>query len=64
MSVLGQTDNYIDNTDVIEWSNKLQKIDVKSYVYLNPNAGHGGINSEEREFLINLLSFFLKSVME
>lgn len=64
LSILGQTDNYVDNNDVIEWSNKLQRFDVKSYVYLNPNAGHGGINSEEKELLINILSFFLKNVME
>lgn len=64
LSILGQTDNYVDNNDVIEWSNKLQRLDVKSYVYLNPNAGHGGINSEEKELLINILSFFLKTVME
>lgn len=63
-SVLGQSDNYIDNSDVICWSKNLQKFNVESYVYLNPNAGHGGINSEDSELLINILSFLLSKVME
>lgn len=64
LSILGQRDNYIDNSDVIEWPKKLQKLNVRSYVYLNQNAGHGGINSEDSEFLINILSFFLQNVMK
>lgn len=64
LSILGKTDKYIDNDDVIDWSSKLQKLGVKSYVYMNPKAGHGGINSEDQRLLINILSFFLKNVME
>ena len=63
LSILGKTDKYIDNDDVIDWSSKLQKLGVKSYVYMNPKAGHGGINSEDQRLLINILSFFLKNVM-
>ncbi|HEV0068963.1 TPA: S9 family peptidase, partial [Streptococcus pneumoniae] len=42
VNILGEKDPYINNNEVIEWSKKLNSIGVKSLLYLNKAAGHGG----------------------
>ena len=59
ISILGARDPYINNQHVIKWSDSLNSFGVESKVYLNPNAGHGGISESESHILIKILSHFL-----
>lgn len=62
ISILGARDPYINNQHVIKWSDSLNSFGVESKVYLNPNAGHGGISESESHILIKILSHFLEIV--
>ncbi|HEL0020906.1 TPA: prolyl oligopeptidase family serine peptidase, partial [Streptococcus equi subsp. zooepidemicus] len=62
ISLLGENDIYIDNRSVIEWSNKLCMKNIKSLVYINKNAGHGGVSHKDKDLFVNILSYFLSVV--
>ncbi|HGR9085729.1 TPA: prolyl oligopeptidase family serine peptidase, partial [Streptococcus pneumoniae] len=47
VNILGEKDPYINNNEVIEWSKKLNSIGVKSLLYLNKAAGHGGFTPSD-----------------
>ncbi|GEB10391.1 prolyl oligopeptidase [Streptococcus equinus] len=62
ISILGGNDYYINNNDVIQWSKKLNRLGVESYVYVNTGAGHGGFDSNDTELLAYFLNYFLEQI--
>ena len=62
VNILGEKDPYINNNEVIEWSNKLNSIGVKSLLYLNKAAGHGGFTPSDVPLMIDTLNFFFEEV--
>ncbi|HFI0215599.1 TPA: prolyl oligopeptidase family serine peptidase [Streptococcus suis] len=62
INILGGKDPYINNEEVLEWSNKLKDIGVKSLLYYNNKAGHGGLTSLDDYLIIDTLSYFLEIV--
>lgn len=62
ISLLGSKDIYINNDDVIMWSNSLRELGIHSLVYLNPNAGHSGLNNEDNKLAINVVNYFLEQI--
>lgn len=52
----------INNNDVIQWSKKLNRLGVESYVYVNTGAGHGGFDSNDTELLAYFLNYFLEQI--
>lgn len=62
VNILGEKDPYINNNEVIEWSNKLNSIGVKSWLYLNKAAGHGGFTPSDVPLMIDTLNFFFEEV--
>lgn len=62
VNILGEKDPYINNNEVIEWSNKLNSIGVKSLLYLNKAAGHGGFTPSDVLLMIDTLNFFFEEV--
>ncbi len=55
-------DPYINNNDVILWSNELRKRGIHSLIYLNYNAGHSGLRNEDINLTINVLNYFLEQI--
>ncbi|HGQ0488787.1 TPA: prolyl oligopeptidase family serine peptidase, partial [Streptococcus pneumoniae] len=53
VNILGEKDPYINNNEVIEWSKKLNSIGVKSLLYLNKAAGHGGFTPSDVLLMID-----------
>ena len=62
VNILGEKDPYINNNEVIEWSNKLNSIGVKSLLYLNKAAGHGGFTPSDVLLMIDTLNYFFEEV--
>ncbi|CEY07583.1 prolyl oligopeptidase family serine peptidase [Streptococcus pneumoniae] len=62
VNILGEKDPYINNNEVIEWSKKLNSIGVKSLLYLNKAAGHGGFTSSDVLLMIDTLNYFFEEV--
>ncbi|HEV9167471.1 TPA: S9 family peptidase [Streptococcus pneumoniae] len=62
VNILGEKDPYINNNEVIEWSKKLNSIGVKSLLYLNKAAGHGGFTPSDVLLMINTLNYFFEEV--
>lgn len=62
ISLLGKKDQYIDNTSVISWSEKLNMCGVTSIVFTNDNAGHGGIYHSDKTQLAEIISYFLSEI--
>lgn len=62
VNILGEKDPYINNNEVIEWSKKLNSIGVKSLLYLNKAAGHGGFTSSDVPLMIDTLNYFFEEV--
>ncbi|HEU9013112.1 TPA: S9 family peptidase, partial [Streptococcus pneumoniae] len=58
VNILGEKDPYINNNEVIEWSKKLNSIGVKSLLYLNKAAGHGGFTPSDVLLMIDTLNYF------
>ncbi|HEU8952536.1 prolyl oligopeptidase family serine peptidase, partial [Streptococcus pneumoniae] len=56
VNILGEKDPYINNNEVIEWSKKLNSIGVKSLLYLNKAAGHGGFTPSDVLLMIDTLN--------
>lgn len=52
----------INNNDVIQWSKKLNRLGVESYVYVNTGASHGGFDSNDTELLAYFLNYFLEQI--
>ncbi|HEV0780256.1 TPA: S9 family peptidase, partial [Streptococcus pneumoniae] len=57
VNILGEKDPYINNNEVIEWSKKLNSIGVKSLLYLNKAAGHGGFTPSDVLLMIDTLNY-------
>ncbi|HEV0416129.1 TPA: S9 family peptidase, partial [Streptococcus pneumoniae] len=53
VNILGEKDPYINNNEVIEWSKKLNSIGVKSLLYLNKAASHGGFTPSDVLLMID-----------
>ena len=62
VNILGEKDPYINNNEVIEWSKKLNSIGVKSLLYLNKAAGHGGFTPSDVPLMIDTLNYFFEEV--
>ncbi|HEV4426369.1 TPA: S9 family peptidase [Streptococcus pneumoniae] len=62
VNILGEKDPYINNNEVIEWSKKLNSIGVKSLLYLNKAAGHGGFTPSDVLLMIDTLNYFFEEV--
>ncbi|HEW5712837.1 TPA: S9 family peptidase [Streptococcus pneumoniae] len=62
VNILGEKDPYIHNNEVIEWSKKLNSIGVKSLLYLNKAAGHGGFTPSDVLLMIDTLNYFFEEV--
>lgn len=62
VNILGEKDPYINNNEVIEWSKKLNSIGVKSLLYLNKAAGHGGVTPSDVLLMIDTLNYFFEEV--
>ncbi|HET0767870.1 TPA: S9 family peptidase [Streptococcus pneumoniae] len=62
VNILGEKDPYINNNKVIEWSKKLNSIGVKSLLYLNKAAGHGGFTPSDVLLMIDTLNYFFEEV--
>ncbi|VFH85219.1 prolyl oligopeptidase family protein [Streptococcus pneumoniae] len=62
VNILGEKDPYINNNEVIEWSKKLNSIGVKSLLYLNKVAGHGGFTPSDVLLMIDTLNYFFEEV--
>lgn len=62
VNILGEKDPYINNNEVIEWSKKLNSIGVKSLLYLNKAAGHGGFTPSDILLMIDTLNYFFEEV--
>ena len=62
VNILGEKDPYINNNEVIEWSKKLNSIGVKSLLYLNKAAGHGGFTPSNVPLMIDTLNYFFEEV--
>lgn len=62
VNILGEKDPYINNNEVIEWSKKLNSIGVKSLLYLNKEAGHGGFTPSDVLLMIDTLNYFFEEV--
>ncbi|MDY6672955.1 prolyl oligopeptidase family serine peptidase [Streptococcus pneumoniae] len=62
VNILGEKDPYINNNEVIEWSKKLNSIGVKSLLYLNKAAGHGGFTPSDVLLMIDILNYFFEEV--
>ncbi|CVL29322.1 prolyl oligopeptidase family protein [Streptococcus pneumoniae] len=62
VNILGEKDLYINNNEVIEWSKKLNSIGVKSLLYLNKAAGHGGFTPSDVLLMIDTLNYFFEEV--
>ncbi|HHG7765011.1 TPA: prolyl oligopeptidase family serine peptidase [Streptococcus pneumoniae] len=62
VNILGEKDPYINNNEVIEWSKKLNFIGVKSLLYLNKAAGHGGFTPSDVLLMIDTLNYFFEEV--
>ncbi|HGR1780287.1 TPA: prolyl oligopeptidase family serine peptidase [Streptococcus pneumoniae] len=62
VNILGEKDPYINNNEVIEWSKKLNSIRVKSLLYLNKAAGHGGFTPSDVLLMIDTLNYFFEEV--
>lgn len=62
VNILGEKDPYINNNEVIEWSKKLNSIGVKSLLYLNKVAGHGGFTPSDVPLMIDTLNYFFEEV--
>ncbi|VTJ26562.1 prolyl oligopeptidase family protein [Streptococcus pneumoniae] len=62
INILGEKDPYINNNEVIEWSKKLNSIGVKSLLYLNKAAGHGGFTPSDVLLMIDTLNYFFEEV--
>ncbi|HFS5413137.1 TPA: prolyl oligopeptidase family serine peptidase [Streptococcus pneumoniae] len=62
VNILGEKDPYINNNEVIEWSKKLTSIGVKSLLYLNKAAGHGGFTPSDVLLMIDTLNYFFEEV--
>ncbi|VJV96947.1 prolyl oligopeptidase family protein [Streptococcus pneumoniae] len=62
VNILGEKDPYINNNEVIEWSKKLNSIGVKSLLYLNKAAGHGGFTPLDVLLMIDTLNYFFEEV--
>ncbi|HGS0542339.1 TPA: prolyl oligopeptidase family serine peptidase, partial [Streptococcus pneumoniae] len=60
VNILGEKDPYINNNEVIEWSKKLNSIGVKSLLYLNKAAGHGGFTPSDVLLMIDTLNYFFE----
>lgn len=62
VNILGEKDPYINNNEVIKWSKKLNSIGVKSLLYLNKAAGHGGFTPSDVLLMIDTLNYFFEEV--
>ncbi|VQX35152.1 prolyl oligopeptidase family protein [Streptococcus pneumoniae] len=62
VNILGEKDSYINNNEVIEWSKKLNSIGVKSLLYLNKAASHGGFTPSDVLLMIDTLNYFFEEV--
>ncbi|HGL0223277.1 TPA: prolyl oligopeptidase family serine peptidase [Streptococcus pneumoniae] len=62
VNILGEKDPYINNNEVIEWSKKLNSIGVKSLLYLNKAAGHGGFTPSDVLLMVDTLNYFFEEV--
>ncbi|MDS2619870.1 prolyl oligopeptidase family serine peptidase [Streptococcus pneumoniae] len=62
VNILGEKDPYINNNEVIEWSKKLNSIGVKSLLYLNKAASHGGFTPSDVLLMIDTLNYFFEEV--
>lgn len=62
VNILGEKNPYINNNEVIEWSKKLNSIGVKSLLYLNKAAGHGGFTPSDVLLMIDTLNYFFEEV--
>ncbi|CIY99132.1 prolyl oligopeptidase family protein [Streptococcus pneumoniae] len=62
VNILGEKDPYINNNEVIEWSKKLNSIGVKSLLYSNKAAGHGGFTPSDVLLMIDTLNYFFEEV--
>ncbi|CJS22712.1 prolyl oligopeptidase family protein [Streptococcus pneumoniae] len=62
VNIWGEKDPYINNNEVIEWSKKLNSIGVKSLLYLNKAAGHGGFTPSDVLLMIDTLNYFFEEV--
>ncbi|WP_057491721.1 prolyl oligopeptidase family serine peptidase [Streptococcus orisasini] len=62
ITLLGENDPYINNQDVLCWSQKLNEYGYQSIVHLDNDAGHGGLASNNEELLENTLNYFLEQV--
>lgn len=62
VNILGEKDPYINNNEVIELSKKLNSIGVKSLLYLNKAAGHGGFTPSDVLLMIDTLNYFFEEV--
>lgn len=62
VNILGEKDPYINNNEVIEWSKKLNSIGVKSLLYLNKAAGHGGFTPSDVLLMIDTLNYLFEEV--
>ncbi|HEV9940981.1 TPA: S9 family peptidase [Streptococcus pneumoniae] len=62
VNILGEKDPYINNNEVIEWSKKLNSIGVKSLLYLNKAADHGGFTPSDVLLMIDTLNYFFEEV--
>ncbi|VKE50444.1 prolyl oligopeptidase family protein [Streptococcus pneumoniae] len=62
VNILGEKDPYINNNEVIEWSKKLNSIGVRSLLYLNKAASHGGFTPSDVLLMIDTLNYFFEEV--
>ncbi|HGJ6856192.1 TPA: prolyl oligopeptidase family serine peptidase [Streptococcus pneumoniae] len=62
VNILGEKAPYINNNEVIEWSKKLNSIGVKSLLYLNKAADHGGFTPSDVLLMIDTLNYFFEEV--
>lgn len=62
ISVLGGKDNYISNTDVVDWVEKLREKELTAYTLLNDSAGHGGWDDDNDNLMFSILNYFLETI--
>ncbi|MBM7635900.1 prolyl oligopeptidase family serine peptidase [Streptococcus saliviloxodontae] len=62
ISILGGKDNYISNTEVIDWIEKLREKEIPAYALLDESAGHGGWNNDNNNLMFSILNYFFEMI--
>lgn len=60
--IIGAQDKLVSNNDVLVWHENLVKKRAKAFIYVNENAGHGGITTTDERLFSNILSHFLYKI--